>query len=109
MNADLRSICTRRAALLRELADLDLALVGAVEDQERPTLAEPDVVLSLEEAAAFMGEPASTFRRRPEYLKALISRPGERRKRYSRVELERIKADRLAANGVKAMTAQATR
>ena len=41
-------------------------------------------MLSLKEAAEYMGEPVSTFRRRREYRKAKVSRPGERRLRYSR-------------------------
>jgi hypothetical protein len=55
-------------------------------------------VLLLPAAAAFMGEPVSTFRRRGEYQKALVSRPTERRRRYSRHVLERIKRDRLEAS-----------
>jgi hypothetical protein len=31
-----------------------------------------------------MGEPVETFRRRLDYRKALLTRPGERRLRYSR-------------------------
>jgi len=58
----------------------------------------PDVALGLREAAALFGEPIETFRRRLEYRKALLTRPGERRLRYSRVELERIRQDRLAGN-----------
>ena len=96
MSADLQRICARRAEILRELADLDLAMAGAIEAREPP--AEPDAVLSVPEAAAYMGEPVSTFRRRPEYVKALVSRPTERRRRYSRAALDRIKLDRLAAN-----------
>lgn len=98
MSADLLRICSRRAVLLRELADLDLELAQAITAREAP--GEPDAVFSLDEAAAFMGEPASTFRRRPEYGKALVSRPTERRRRYSRVALDRIRSDRLEANRV---------
>lgn len=47
-----------------------------------------------------MGEPPETFRRRLEYRKALLSRPGERRLRYSRAGLERIRRDRLAFHAV---------
>lgn len=92
---DLASLFARRAALLRELADLEERLGAALSDALRPEI--PDQVLDLEAAALFMGEPPQTFRRRPEYLKACIRRPGERRLRYSRAELERIKADRLAS------------
>ena len=91
---DVVSICGRRAALLRELADLEERLSGALAGL-RPGV--PDEVLGLEEAARFMGEKPSTFRRRPEYLKACLRRPGERSLRYSRAVLERIKLDRLAA------------
>jgi hypothetical protein len=73
---------------------------GYLRSQLRPRRWRPKE--SLQEAAEAMGEPASTFRRRPEYLKALISRPGERRRRYSRAQLERIKTDRLEANAVRA-------
>lgn len=59
---------------------------------------EPDVALGLREAATLFGEPVETFRRRLEYRKALLTRPGERRLRYSRAELERIRRDRLAGN-----------
>jgi len=61
---------------------------------------EPDVTLSLEKAAQYMGEPVESFRRRLEYRKALLSRPGERRLRYSRVVLDSIRRDRLASNTV---------
>lgn len=94
--SDLERICTRRAALYAELATLDLELAKALEALDRPK--EADAVLSLSEAAAFMGEPAATFRRRSEYGKALVSRPTERRRRYSRAELDRIKADRLESS-----------
>jgi hypothetical protein len=47
-----------------------------------------------------MGERPETFRRRLDYRRALISRPGERRLRYSRMELERIRRDRIASNAV---------
>jgi hypothetical protein len=57
-----------------------------------------DAILTLAEAAAYMGEKPGTFRRRHEYRKALVSRPGERRRRYSKAVLDRINADRLAAN-----------
>jgi len=68
------------------------------EGREQPE--EPDTVLSLAEAARFVGEPASTFRRRLEYRKALVSRPTERRKRYSRAALERLKQERLKASAM---------
>lgn len=61
----------------------------------------PDEGLSLPEAARVMGEPPETFRRRLEHRKALLRRPGERRLRYSRSELERIRRDRLAGNGLR--------
>ena len=89
----LSALFARRAALLRELAELEDRVGEAFAAAADP---EPvDEVIGLEEAARLMGEPASTFRRRPEFLKARISRPGERRLRYSRAELERIKRDRL--------------
>lgn len=46
-----------------------------------------------------MGEPAETFRRRLDCRTALLTRPGERRPRYSHAALERIRGDRLAAHG----------
>jgi len=95
--SELVRLCARRASLLRELADLEIELGRAFE----PGMEEPDAVLPLKEAAAFMGEPVSTFRRRPEYCKALISRPTERRRRYSRAALERIKQDRLETSGLR--------
>ena len=91
---DLPSIFTRRAELLRELALLEEGLgraIGAALESDSPA----DEPLDLPAAAAFMGEPSETFRRRLEYRKALLSRPGERRLRYSRAELERIRRDRL--------------
>lgn len=91
----LAEIFARRAALLRELADLDQRLAAVLEEAMRPVV--PDAVLGLKEAAAFLGEAPATFRRRLEYRKALLTRPGERNLRYSRVELERIKKDRLTA------------
>ena len=61
----------------------------------RPDPGPPDETIGLPEAAALAGEPTETFRRRLVYRKALVSRPGERRLRYSRRALERIAADRL--------------
>lgn len=83
--------------LLRELADVDEALGCAL---EAPPPAPADEALGLGAAAKFMGEPTETFRRRLDYRKALLTRPGERRLRYSRAELDRIKRDRLASNSV---------
>jgi hypothetical protein len=96
--AEFARLFTRRAELLRELAQLEEALGRAFQSALSP---EPsDEVLGVAEAAAFMGEPVETFRRRFEYRKALLTRPRERRLRYSRVELERIRQDRLAARAV---------
>jgi hypothetical protein len=79
------------------LAGLEQARVEAVlSAASRPEL--PDAALTLEQAAAMFGEPPETFRRRPDVVKAQIRRPGERRLRYLRSELERILRDRLAAN-----------
>jgi hypothetical protein len=86
------SIFGRRAALLRELASLEERLSSALADL-RPVI--PDEELELKDAAQLMGEKPSTFRRKPEYLKARLRRPS-RRLRYSRAALERIKLDRLA-------------
>jgi hypothetical protein len=89
---------SRRAELLRELAELEEELSLAFQCALSP---EPsDEVFGVAEAAAFMGEPVETFRRRFEYRKALLTRPRERRLRYSRIELERIRQDRLAARAV---------
>lgn len=94
---DLPGLFARRATLLRELASLEEALGQAFGERLRPEAA--DDALSLQAAAAFMAEPVETFRRRLDYRKALLRLPGERRLRYSRAALERIRQDRLAANG----------
>ena len=94
--SDLGRLFARRAALLRELADLDEGIgreLGKGSDL-------PDEGIGLEAAARRMGEPKETFRRRLEYREALISRPGERRLRYSPTVLDRIRARRLTANAV---------
>jgi hypothetical protein len=96
-DADISRIFARRAELLRQLADLDVELGRAV--SEALPRSPADEALGLALAAAFMGEPPETFRRRLDYRKALISKPGERRLRYSRAVLDRIKRDRLAAHG----------
>jgi len=94
--SDLTGLFARKAALLRELATLEEQLGAAVAEAVQP---EPkDETLDLAAAAALVGEPVSTFRRRLEYRKALVSRPGERRLRYSRAELERVRRDRLGAS-----------
>jgi hypothetical protein len=96
---EISRVCARRAELLRQLAELEESLGRALsESLEVPFLA--DDILSLQEAAAWMGEPPETFRRRLEYRKALVSRPGERRHRYSRAELDRIRRDRLSAQAL---------
>jgi hypothetical protein len=95
--SDFSRICSRRAALLREVAELDEELGRAFSGSLHPAPS-ADETFSLGEAAAFMGEPPETFRRRLDYRKALVSMPGERRLRYSRAELDRIKRDRLASN-----------
>jgi hypothetical protein len=88
------------------LGEIERLKAEVMLDAARPVLvpeppkSEEDAVLNLREAAEFMGEPVETFRRRPEYLKACLRRPGERRLRYSRAALGRIKADRLAGNSV---------
>jgi hypothetical protein len=94
---ELSRICTRRAELLRELAGLEEALGRAV-GEATSTATPTDDALGLAAAAAFMGEPEETFRRRLDYRKALLSKPKERRLRYSRAVLERIRCDRLASN-----------
>ncbi len=95
---DLPRLFARRAELLRELAGLEEALGGALGDALRPD-PRADNALSLAEAARFLGEPVETFRRRLDYRKALLTRTHERRLRYDRAELERIRRDRLAGNG----------
>jgi hypothetical protein len=101
---DAPGIFARRAALLRELAELEEDLGRAVAEalsREAPSeVPRDDEGLGLVEAARFMGERPETFRRRLDYRRALISRPGERRLRYSRMELERIRRDRIASNAV---------
>ncbi len=95
---DLAGVYRRRAQLLRELAGLEETLAEAAPVAPSPVV-KADEVLGLAEAAAMLGEPPNTFRQRLEYRKALVSRPGERRLRYSRAELERIRRDRLSGNG----------
>jgi hypothetical protein len=92
--ASAASILAKRADLTRQLAALDDALAIALREVQRPE--EPDRVLSLTEAASHVGEPVSTFRQRLYYRCALVSGPTERRLRFSRHALDRIKADRLA-------------
>lgn len=97
--SDVSRLFARRAALLHELAGLEEELGRAVVEALSPA-APADDALSLKSAAAFMGEPSETFRRRLDYRKALLTRPGERRLRYSLSALDRIKRDRLASNSV---------
>jgi hypothetical protein len=92
------ALFARRAELLRELAAVDEALAVTFCDTQKPLPPVEDRGLTLPEAARLFGEPPETFRTRLEYRKALISKPGQHRLRYSRAELERIKADMLAAN-----------
>jgi hypothetical protein len=94
---DLGAICARRAELLRELAGLEEALASAVAAAAQP--AARDEILNLKQAAAYLGEPERTVQSRLEYRKALVSRPGEYRLRFSRAELDRIIRDRLMGNG----------
>ena len=99
--AEVASLFARRAALLRELAAIEEQLGSELEAAlRRPVVPPPaDETLDLEAAADFMGEAKETFRRRLEYRKAVISRPGQLRLRFSRRALERIRSDSLAANG----------
>jgi hypothetical protein len=94
--SDLRHLYARKAELLRELADLEVQIPDAIVAATAPQ--PPDEVLGLDDAAKLMNEPAGTFRQRPCYRRALVSGPRERRLRFSRRALERIKADRLRAN-----------
>jgi hypothetical protein len=95
---NLPRLFARRAEILRELAGLEEALGGLLGEALRPARA-TDEALTLPAAAALLGEPVETFRRRLDYRKALLRLPGERRLRYSRTVLERILKDRVAANG----------
>jgi hypothetical protein len=92
--AEVSALFARHAELLRELAALEERIGTALEAGRPP---EPDRTLCLEEAATLMGEPPETFRRRLEYRKALVSRPGELRLRFSAAALERVRRDRLGA------------
>jgi hypothetical protein len=94
---DLATLFARRASAIRELADLEVQLGLALAEATSPP--NPDQVLNLREAAIYLGEPVETFRRRHEFGKVLVSRANERRLRYSRQELDRIKKDRLAVSG----------
>jgi hypothetical protein len=92
-----------RAELPAALAELERiraeALLAAATSSVgafRPPEETSDQILDLKAAAAFMGEVPAVFLRRPEYLKASIRRPGERKHRFSRNVLERIIRDRLA-------------
>jgi hypothetical protein len=95
---DLVRLFARRSDLQGQLALTDAAIARAFESAVEPE--EPDVTLLLPEAAAFMAEPVSTFRRRKVYWKALVSEAGERRRKYSRRVLEQIRRERLEANGM---------
>jgi hypothetical protein len=98
---DFSSLFIRRAALLRQVAVIDEALGPALMEAlatAQRNAERPDETLTLAQAATLVGEPSETFRRRLEYRKALISRPGEHRHRYSSRALQRILADRLATN-----------
>lgn len=95
--AEVAALFTRRAALLRELAVIEEQLGAALDRPVIPAMV--DETLDLKAAAAVMGERPETFRRRLDYRKALLSRPGELRLRFSRAGLERIRRDRLAGNG----------
>jgi hypothetical protein len=100
---DFISLFARRATLLREVAVIDEALgpaLGEAFAAAQRDSQKPDETLTLAQAATLVGEPAETFRRRLEYRKALISRPGEHRRRYSSRALQRILADRLATNSL---------
>ena len=81
--ADLAPLFARRGELLRELASLEDQLGAALGEALRLDQT-PDEGLGLAEAARLMGERPETFRRRLDYRKALLRRPGERRLRYSR-------------------------
>jgi hypothetical protein len=58
--ADFDSLCARKAALLRELADLEAELPGALAEAVKPR--ERDEILNLRQAAAYVGEPERTVR-----------------------------------------------
>lgn len=88
------AILARRAELTRELAALDEALAVALEGAQKPE--EPDRILGLADAAAHVGEAASTFRQRPCYRRALVSAAGQRPLRFSMRALDKILRDRLA-------------
>jgi hypothetical protein len=94
----LGQIYARRAELLRELAATEADLAAALAQPAVAPSPAGDEALDLTAAAGLFNEPPNTFRQRLEYRKALISRPGERRLRYSRVALERILMDRLAVH-----------
>jgi hypothetical protein len=94
----LSALFAKRSHLLRELASTEDQLALLLDGLVRPE--STDEALTLKEAAKLFGESPHTFRQRLEFRKALISRVGERRLRYSRAELERIKRDRIAANAV---------
>jgi hypothetical protein len=86
------SILLKRAELTRQLAALDEALAIALRAIQTPD--EPDRVLTLDEAAAHVGEPPSTFRQRLCYRRAQVSGPRQRRLRFSQRTLDRILQDR---------------
>ena len=96
--AEVGSLFAQHAELLRQLAAIE-ERIGAALDAIPASAPAADRTISLYEAAAMMGEPPETFRRRLEYRKAQVSRPGELRLRFSAAEVERIRRDRLAGNG----------
>lgn len=98
--AEVGELFARHAQLLRELARIE-ERIGAALDAAAPSPPAGDRTVSLEEAATLMGEPPETFRRRLEYRKAQVSRPGELRLRFSTAALERVRRDRLEGNSVR--------
>jgi hypothetical protein len=99
--ADVAALLAEQARLFRAQADLSERLAEALALRAGGTSeasAEADAVLGLSEAAKLVGEPPSTFRRRQCYRAALVSRPHELRRRYSRKALEKLIAERLSKN-----------
>jgi hypothetical protein len=92
--ADVRAILAERAELGRRLAELDERLAAALGGSETADR-DGGRILTLTEAAAHVGEPVSTFRRRLVYRRALVSAPREKRLRFSLAVLDEILTGRL--------------
>jgi hypothetical protein len=98
MRPELKTVLAQQKALFQALADNTDELAACLASESGDVEKGGGDVIGLADAAKLAGEPSETFRKRPEFLKARISRPGEHRLRYSKRVVERIIADRLESN-----------